>query len=90
MDQDDVIKKIIILILLLFVLPGSSTNLTKLLNFIGYIIILIAIILLAMTQIDGLNVFIPDTLLEKAVWIDIFVSAIIILAMRLIISLSIT
>ena len=89
MEQDDVIKKIIVLALLLFILPGPSTDLNKFLNFIGYIIILIVIILLAMTQINGLNVFIPDTLLEKAVWIVIFVSGIIILAMNLLISLSI-
>ena len=87
MDQDVVIKQIIVLILLLIVLPGSNSDLTRLLNFIGYIIILLGIVLLAMSQIDGLNVFIPETLLERAVWLDMFLSAIIVLVIRLLISI---
>ena len=88
MDKDDVIKRIIVLVLLLVVLPASSTDLTKLLNLIGYLIILLGVIFLAMTQIDVLSALIPDVFLEKLIWFDIFVSAIIVLVIRLLLSIA--
>ena len=83
METDDVIKRIIMLAILLFVLPGGGSDLLRLVNFIAYVILLVAIILLAATQVDVLKVFIPENLLEKALWVVVFVASICILVIRI-------
>ena len=87
MTTYDVIKRIIVLLLLLYLLPNPGTELTNLINFIVYLILLITIILLAATQIEVLKVFIPENVLEKAVWIVVFLSSIGILVIRLLSSI---
>ena len=85
---DDVLKRIIVLFLLLyFLIQNPGSELANLISLIGYLIVLITIILLGATQIEVLKVFIPENVLEKAVWIVIFLSSIGILIIQLLSSI---
>lgn len=88
MTTDDVLKRIIVLFLLLyFLIQNPGSELANLISLIGYLIVLITIILLAATQIEVLKVFIPENVLEKAVWIVVFLSSIGILIIQLLSSI---
>ena len=81
MDSDDVIKRIIMLTLLLFVDTGTTS--TRALVLLVGLILIVAIVLLSMTQIEGLSIFIPESLLDKGVWLVVFICAILIFVIKL-------
>jgi hypothetical protein len=83
MDKFETIQRIVMLLLLFLVVPGDGTDLARLINFVISVIILLIIILLSMVHIDGINIIIPEALLEKVTWIVVFISAIGILIIKL-------
>lgn len=80
MTTDDVIKRIIMLLILLFVfnsLPHNSTYFfVNQIYYLSYLVIIISVILLSATQVEALKHFIPENVLETVIWVVVFVTTI--------------